>query len=244
MPSLSENTGRMEHVAHGLAAEVELWRLDLDAYADEVVLDGLGPDDYARAARMTFEPDARRLLASRHALRQILAGALNRSPGSLVIEADGFGKPCLAERGAIHFNLSHSGAECLIGLSREWAIGVDVEVVRPVAEMAGLVEEHFTGTEQQEWGALAEPLRGRAFLVCWTRKEACLKALGIGLSGEASSIEVGCVANSRVVTVPFAQDRCEVTLQSLDLSGAVVGAVALACPDASARIAMLAPESR
>ena len=71
---------------------------------------------------MALGRDAQRYLASRHTLRQLLAGALNRSPESLVIEPDKFGKPHLADGSPLHFNLSHSGHEGLIGVSSDRAI--------------------------------------------------------------------------------------------------------------------------
>jgi 4'-phosphopantetheinyl transferase len=219
-----------EPVPHELPAGVQLWWVDLDVYAEVVALEGLCAGEHARAARMAFERDARRYLAGRHALRQIIGTALDRSPEALVIEPDDFGKPRLVDTEGPYFNLAHSAREALIGVSPDQAIGVDIEVVREVVDAEALAREHFTDEERAEWSR-AEPARDRAFLACWTRKEACVKALGVGLSAQPASLEVGCAPSGRVVTVPLGTGPCEVTLQSLQLPGDAVAAVALAAPE-------------
>jgi phosphopantetheinyl transferase (holo-ACP synthase) len=54
-----------------------------------------------------------------------------------------------------------------------------------------------------EWSAAVEGLRDRTFLTCWTRKEACVKTLGVGLSALSAWIEVGCDPDLRAVAVPL-----------------------------------------
>lgn len=223
----------LESVPHELCSDVRLWRVDLDAYAEAVALDGLSAGEHARAARMAPGQNGRRHLAARHALRRILGQALNRPPQSLVIEPDDWGKPRL--RGpALEFSLSHSGLEALIGVSRDRAIGVDIEVVQEVVEAEALSRAHFTCAERAEWTSAGRAARDRTFLTCWTRKEACVKALGVGLSLRPECIEAGCTSDARVVAVHLGAQRCEVTLRSLRLpsESRAVAAVALAAPEA------------
>ncbi len=221
--------GPLEPVQDELPPDVRLWRVDLDAYADAVALDGLSADERARAARMTFGRDARRYLAARHALRRILADVVNRPAERLVIEPDDRGKPGLRD-GALQFNLSHSGPEALIGVSRDRAIGVDIEVVQEVAEAEALARAHFTDAERADWMTADASARHRTFLICWTRKEACVKALGVGLSAPPQSIEAGCAPDARVVSLRLGAERCEVMLRSVRLPDEprAVAAVALA----------------
>lgn len=224
--------GHLERVPHALGADVRLWRVDLDAYAGAAPLDGLATAEHARAARFAAGRYGQRYLAAREALRHLLAQALGCSPEDLVIQPDEFGKPHLHPRGPLHFNLSHSTHEGLIGLSRDRPIGVDIEVVHDVIDAEALAEALFTDDERAAWSRATPALRDRAFLACWTRKEACLKALGVGLSARLASIEVGCASDLRVVTVLPGAPRCEVIVQSLDWPGGSVAAVALATPDA------------
>jgi 4'-phosphopantetheinyl transferase len=224
------SAGHLERVEHALAGDVRLWRVDLDAYARDVTLDGLSADERARAARMALAHDARRYLASRHALRRVLAAALDRSADDLVIESANLGKPYLREPGAPHFNLSHSAHVALIGLSPGRPIGVDIEVIREVPDAEALASAHFTPDERTEWAAAPGSLRDRTFLACWTRKEACVKALGVGLSAEPHLVAAGCGPEPRLVTVPLATGPRTVVLRSVGVPGEAVAAVALAEP--------------
>jgi len=220
----------LEPVPHGLSPDVRLWRVDLDAYARAVAPAGLSPGEEARAARMVPEQDGRRYRAARHALRRVIAEAVNAPPESLVIEPDDLGKPRLHESG-LQFNLSHSAGEALIGVSPHRAIGVDIEVVHEVLDAEALARAHFTNAERAEWSR-APAARDRTFLTCWTRKEACVKALGVGLSARPEAVEVGCAPDARVVAIRLGTESCEVALESLRLPGESVAAVALAAPEA------------
>ena len=221
----------LEPVPHGLSPDVRLWRVDLDAYARAVAPAGLSPGEEARAARMVPEQDGRRYRAARHALRRVIAEAVNAPPESLVIEPDDLGKPRLHESG-LQFNLSHSAGEALIGVSPHRAIGVDIEVVHEVLDAEALARAHFTSAERAEWSRAAPAARDRTFLTCWTRKEACVKALGVGLSAGPEAVEVGCAPDARVVAIRLGTESCEVALESLRLPGESVAAVALATPEA------------
>lgn len=221
----------LEPVPHGLSPDVRLWRVHLDAYAQAVALDGLSPEEEARAARLKHGQDGRRWRAARHALRRIVAEIVNAPPESLVIEPDDLGKPRL-HGGGLQFNLSHSAGEALIGVSRDRAIGVDIEVVHEVLDAEALARSHFTNAERAEWSRAAAAARDRTFLTCWTRKEACVKALGVGLSARPEAVEVGSAADARVVAIRLGTESCEVALESLRLTGASVAAVALATPEA------------
>jgi 4'-phosphopantetheinyl transferase len=221
-------------VSHELPGEVQIWLVDLDAYSAGVALEGLAEPEYARAARMAFARDGERFLASRHALRKLLAAARRRAPTDLVIEADEFGKLVLAEPNPLQFSLSRTANVALIGISRDRAIGVDIERVRTVPEVEELVRDHFTVDERAEWSRATAAVRDRVFLTCWTRKEACVKALGVGLAVPPLSVNAGVGQGPylREATIALADHRCEVTVQSLDQLSQTVAAVALAAPEA------------
>ena len=220
--------GCIEPVSHELPAGIELWRVDLDRYRYEPDAAIFSADERRRAERFLFGDDRRRFLAAHHALRHVLGLALGREPGALAFEANAHGKPRLLEAPGLEFNLSHSVHECLIGISTHRPIGVDVEVVQPVIDADALARRHFTTREFEQWERSPAAGRERVFLRGWTRKEACLKALGLGLSAQPRGIEVGCDSGARTVFAELGHGRVRIELVSISLEGAAIGAVAAA----------------
>jgi len=184
-------------------ADVQLWCIDLDQPLPDAGRTVLSPDEQARAQRFRFARDRRRFEVGRVALRQLLASRLGTAPAAVVLSSIGHGKPVLAPvSGALHFNLSHSAGFALVAISPTAAVGIDVEGVGELADAAGLAQEHFSAAEHAEWLSLPQPQRARAFLRGWTRKEACLKAWGIGLSMSPRQVEVGIAPLPRWVAAP------------------------------------------
>jgi 4'-phosphopantetheinyl transferase len=68
--------------------------------------------------------------------------------------------------------------------------GIDVEQIRPLAEMCEIARRHFSGRETTQLFSLPRQSQEEAFFRCWTRKEAYLKALGCGLSLALDSFDV------------------------------------------------------
>ena len=73
-----------------------------------------------------------------------------------------------------------------VAVCRGRELGVDLERVRPIGEAQRIVESYFSPGEQAEFAAIGEEDKELAFLRGWTRKEAILKGLGIGLAGLAA----------------------------------------------------------
>jgi 4'-phosphopantetheinyl transferase len=149
-------------------------------------------DEHARAGRFKFELHARRYRAAHAALRLILSGALNLPAKAIEWRVGTHGKPHLS--GAItgwHMNMSHSEDWALIGLSEAAPIGVDIECAKPLADLDQLAAQHFTPLEQAALGQAGSAAFVMGFYELWCRKEACLKALGSGLTIEPQRFECG-----------------------------------------------------
>jgi 4'-phosphopantetheinyl transferase len=219
----------LQAVPQDLSSAVSLWWVNLDVYIADEPLDGLRPEELARADRMVSETDGRRFLASRHAMYRVLGQALNRAPEGVMLSCNEFGKPQLIG-GELNFNLSRSGSDALIGVSLDMAIGVDLEVVRRVSEADALARLHFTSDEYGQWRDVGDLLNDRRFLEVWTRKEACVKALGTGLSIPPALVEAGSSEQARSVRVPLHGEFAEVTVCSLQPSAGTIAAVALTPP--------------
>jgi 4'-phosphopantetheinyl transferase len=168
------------------AGQVQVWRLHLRQLAGhrrecEALLDAT---ERNRAARFYFEPDRESHVLAHGVLRHLLAGALGSAPAALVFAVGAQGKPALATSGPIdlRFNLSHAGEWLFIALARGAEVGIDVEQQR-----AGLVDEllpslAFTAPEKAWITGHDGAARTTAFFEAWSRKEAAIKAWGMGLS--------------------------------------------------------------
>jgi 4'-phosphopantetheinyl transferase len=160
-----------------------VWLLDIPSHAEALSTSILSNDELQRADRFVFESHRRRYLSSHVALRLILAGYVSADPASLAIVAHHDGRPILrAPSGRVHFNLSHSGDVALMAVSRSAQVGVDIEVLREIPDFLAIARNHFANTEVEHLLRLPPELRLAGFYVTWTRKEAFVKALGLGLS--------------------------------------------------------------
>ena len=169
----------------------ELWLVRLAQDRVEPDLNGLDAQERERAARFKFERDRRRYVDAHLALRRVLAGRTGRAAAALEFVAGAYGKPRLAGPASCAFSLSHSDDLALIALADDGEIGVDLERVRPLPDLDALAHQCLTAQERQALAAVPQADRPHAFLQSWTRKEACLKALGTGLQVEPATFAVG-----------------------------------------------------
>jgi 4'-phosphopantetheinyl transferase len=164
-------------------AGVELWRIALDLPPAELAVAAatLAPDERERAARLARPALRDRFVAARGGVRAILAGYVGAPPGSLELVAAPGGKPAL--RGGPRFSVSHSDAIAVLAVSGDREVGVDVEALRPVRDPDALARRWLPADELEAYLAARGDVPGEAFLRLWTRREAYLKALGVGISG-------------------------------------------------------------
>jgi len=177
-----------------LPDELHVWRVSVDRVGVEreewKAL--LAPRERARLARFHFPSDARRELVSRGALRWLLGSYLGRSLAGEEFAIEGKGKPVLrvgssGER--LEFNSSHSGDWVLLGFARGRSLGVDIEGWREL-DRESIVRDYFSPAEFTAWKNVPPSSQTRVFFEGWTRKEAYLKALGVGLAKPLASFEV------------------------------------------------------
>ncbi len=170
----------------------EVWRCDLAAAPDDAAAWAvLSAAEQTRARRFAFEHHRRRFVAAHAALRRLLADTLGERPEALVFDAGPYGKPFLPGAPRLHFNLSHSDDSALAVISSQVEVGIDIEHQRELRDAHGLVQRHFSEAEQAAWFALPVLARQAAFHEVWARKEACVKALGWGLSLPLETVNVG-----------------------------------------------------
>ena len=153
----------------------------------------LNDDERARAARFHFAPDRARFVTSRIALRHILGEALGVEPAGVRFALGVHGKPEIVRdcnEGDWRFNLSHSGNISLIAVTQGRPVGIDVEILRRLPRQMIEILPSLSPAERLALRLVAEPARPTAFLRCWTRKEALIKAIGAGLTQDLASFSV------------------------------------------------------
>ena len=188
------------------AASVTLVPVPDVATADDIAL--LSPDERARAARFHVDAPRAAFVTSRAALRRMLGTALRRDPDGLRIAIDANGRPFLEGPGdeLPDFNVSHSGALAAIAIAYGGRVGVDVEWAGRLRGLRELVPEVMGVREAARLRTLDGPEFTRAFLECWTRKEALVKGIGIGIAYPLRSIDIPTLGGDRAERVALDHD--------------------------------------
>lgn len=162
---------------------ITIWRAALELSAGQLARCAtlLSSDERQRAARFRTSVLRERYIAARGQLRQILASELGQPPESLIFAYGENLKPSLVG-GALHFNLSHTDHEMLCAISREHAVGIDLEDTRREVEILPLAESFFAPEEVAALRAASGDEQRSLFFRLWTCKEAYLKARGWGVA--------------------------------------------------------------
>jgi 4'-phosphopantetheinyl transferase len=175
---------------------VLVWSVTLDVAAAASVL---SEDEIERVHRYRFDGDRRRFGVCRTALRTILASYLHVAPHEIGLVTTANGKPNLDSRheSDVRFSVSHSNELALIALARNREVGVDVEHIRTMPGMDGVIRRYFSPSEAEDLALLPDHERRRAFFRIWTLKEAYLKGCGDGLTRRLDAIDVMVAADDQ-----------------------------------------------
>jgi len=166
----------------------DVWVMDTETVDTELVDFRLLDDvERGRADRFVAARHRTTYMLSHLALRVLLARHTSLSPQDLTFAREScascggpHGRPVLTDPGGIEFSLSHSGHLTLVAIAHD-RVGVDIEGLpdlRTVREVAPSLHQ----LEQIEVEQAGSGGASNHFARIWTRKEAYLKALGIGLS--------------------------------------------------------------
>lgn len=165
-------------------AAVDVWCARLEPPAEiEGLRDLLSADEQARAAEFHRERDALEFVGSRAMLRSILADYTDIPAKSISFIYGAAGKPALAEQGVrddIRFNLSHAGGLVLCVVTHGREAGIDVEKIDARLASTAIGELVFSANEMARLLAAPAGYEAETFFTCWTRKEAYVKARGVG----------------------------------------------------------------
>ncbi len=134
-----------------------------------------------------------RKLRQRFVLRLLLGSYLGCPGKDVRIQRGAHGKPELvpgSARPSLQFSLSHSGDWLAVAVTRDQALGVDIERQRELPRALALARRFLSGAEAERIESLPEPDRAQLFFRLWSRREALIKAMGSSLAESLSEIEL------------------------------------------------------
>lgn len=240
-------------------ADVHVWQagLDLDERGIRNLEATLSADERERANRFAVEAARRRFIVARGVLRDILSRYLAVPAAALRFAYGRHGKPRVLDCGGacctddstgkpgeeaaamLRFNVSHRDDLALYAVTCAREVGVDVESLERDVRSPEIAGRYFTAAEAGELADLTGEAGRRAFFGCWTRKEALLKAKGVGLSLPLNSFTVSVDPDRPARLLSTSWDPDETACWSLvDVipDGRHVGAVAVAGSPACLRL--------
>jgi 4'-phosphopantetheinyl transferase len=212
--------------------ETHVWIARLSGAAGLGTLEStLSCSERSRAERFRFEKDRIKYIFSQGVLRQVLGGYLRTSPERIEFKSNEFGKPFLDERVGnreLLFNMSNSEDVVVVAVTTGRAVGVDVEHLRPIDEINSMASYYFSANELALLSAAPCHQREHVFYVCWTRKEAYIKAVGKGLSIPLNSFDTSMPLGAKGRPLPQTQDLPHVNrwwLSDITVPNEYVGAL-------------------
>jgi 4'-phosphopantetheinyl transferase len=215
--------------------DIHVWQASLVQPAS--LLQGLeqvlSPDERGRVSRFRRDIIRHRFIVARGVLRHILGRYVSRPPQKIVFQYAEYGKPELGPPDmTLQFNVSHSHDLALYAFTRNHSIGVDIEYVnrRSVMDRMKIARRFFSDMEYDALCALPQSKQDRAFLACWTRKEAFIKAIGQGLSCPLDQFDVTVDPDRSAALLSTRWDAAEAarwTMVALDPGGDYIGALAV-----------------
>jgi len=176
-------------------SKIQVKWLKLSSYSGEVarLKTYLTCDEIERAYKYKFDIDRTRFIVGRALLRKMLGDILDYDPFQIKIESNNYRKLFLSnvEQQHLHFNLSHSEDYIIYAFCFNDDVGIDIEKIDPTINHLEIANNYFSADEIAYLKNSSDQNRGvERFFRIWTRKEALLKAMGIGLLLDLKKINV------------------------------------------------------
>ncbi len=175
--------------------DVHIWSVDLDRLTlpCHEAIQMLPDSERKKAKRFHFEIHQTRYIKSHYLLRTLLGMYRDIDFYDQEFHINKHGKPSLKNahtEDSIYFNMSNSESSCICVFRQQGDIGVDIERIHDLPDMDRIVERFFSSAEREIFRSLPGQSRKQTFFRYWTRKEALLKAMGVGLSIPPDKVDV------------------------------------------------------
>lgn len=177
--------------------EVEIWQAwveDAKPFIKPLTA-FLSQEEKARGRRLVNPEHSQRFFLAHAILRDVLSHYIALTPDAIHFSKGAHGKPYIKDSD-FQFNLTHSNECVLVAVTQGMEVGIDVEFLEKTHRFDDLIQRFFSQEEQQEYHLYtSEAERRLAFYRGWTRKEAYLKATGLGLSYPLNQFAVSLAPN-------------------------------------------------
>jgi 4'-phosphopantetheinyl transferase len=177
---------------------LDVWILPLAAAASPADDLCLSDADRRRADRLWQARDRAAFVTARAALRRCLGEITGLSPVRVSVRDRPGTKPELPDLAAgLDVSFSRSDGLALVAVGAGVRVGVDVEPVRPWDPQLAAVA--LSAKELAALAGRSPAQRARAFARAWTRKEALLKGVGLGLAVDPRDLTVSMTARPALI---------------------------------------------
>jgi 4'-phosphopantetheinyl transferase len=155
----------------------------------------LDAEETERLAQLTVREARDTFTTSRVVQRLLGARYLNLPAAEVRINRDcqycagNHGRPYWVG-GKVEYSISHTGDWLLAAVAGAGLVGVDVESIALDRDVGRLASVTLTEAEKVRFAQLPERMRARWFVRTWTRKEAAMKLVGLGLAVPPGQLDV------------------------------------------------------
>ncbi len=190
----------------------------------------LSQDEQHRAEKLRTPHPRNQFVSTRGILRLLLSRYAGIPPLDIQFSTLPYGKPILARPSTpnFHFNVSHCKGMAILGISRDYPVGVDVEGIDREVHTQDIAARYFSARESAHLASLPSDEHIHTFFDYWTCKEAYLKMIGKGISGGLSECEITLrTGNLAVEASPKSEPGPPCTLSRIRPGEKYTGAVAV-----------------
>jgi 4'-phosphopantetheinyl transferase len=183
-PSGKEIAGLTSNVLALAGSEVHVWWIDFGRPCHAIT-----SDEIERCARFRNDGDRQRFAARRAGVRRVLGGYAAVDPSELAFDRScqhcgdpSHGRPRLVGEFDLSFSVASAPGQIVVAVATAaMSVGIDIELMTRFdsAATADVWRAALTVGERAD----ADPDDARGIARLWCRKEAVLKAIGLGIAG-------------------------------------------------------------
>lgn len=142
---------------------------------------------------------AKRTIITKGLTRKILSFYVDGiPPNRICVYTTSYGKPYLEPSLNVYFSLSHCSNMFVVAVSRKLEVGIDVEDIYSQYHQ-NIAPFVLSDNELEIYMGTDERHKESIFLTFWTRKEAYVKCLGIGLTDELDRIDTSNFLSKQII---------------------------------------------